>query len=203
EAERKKIQVDFLFLLAVIWAANALWQYGFSASAPLLVASPGHFLESLIGIVPLSTTIWSPAAIIHELVFTAALIVIGCWLMPKKCRTIAEFPESYKIADVVPVKEPAELSFSERLERNSVFTLLLCAGFASWLYYHFFVKGMSLDINALNTTLLLLSFLLHKSVKRFTDALQQAVSTSWPVIVLYHLYAGVAGLIQYTDVGER
>ena len=26
--------------------------------------------------------------------------------------------------------------------------------------------------------------------------------TAWPVIVLYHVYAGVAGLIQFTTVGE-
>ncbi len=41
EAERKNIQIDFLFFLAVIWGANAVWQFGFSASAPLLVATPG------------------------------------------------------------------------------------------------------------------------------------------------------------------
>jgi short-chain fatty acids transporter len=60
EAERKGIQIDFPFLLAVVWAANAVWQFGFSASAPLLVATPGHFLESTIGVIPLSTTIGRP-----------------------------------------------------------------------------------------------------------------------------------------------
>ena len=27
--------------------------------------------------------------------------------------------------------------------------------------------------------------------------------SAWPVIVLYHLYAGVAGLIQFTTLGEQ
>ena len=39
EAERKDIDIDFPFLLAVTTAAQALWQYGVSASAPLLVAT--------------------------------------------------------------------------------------------------------------------------------------------------------------------
>jgi predicted permease len=82
EAERKGIKVDFPFLLAVIWGANAAWQYGFSASAPLLVATPGHFLEKTIGLVPLSTTIGSPAAILHEVLYLAAIIAAGHWLMP-------------------------------------------------------------------------------------------------------------------------
>jgi len=39
-------------------------------------------------------------------------------------------------------------------------------------------------------------------VARFTDALRQAVARCWPIVVLYHLYAGVAGLIQFTPVGD-
>jgi short-chain fatty acids transporter len=38
-------------------------------------------------------------------------------------------------------------------------------------------------------------------VSRFTRALERAVTAGWPVIVLYHLYAGVAGLIQHTSLG--
>jgi len=29
EAERKGVKIDFLFFLALIWAANAVWQFGF------------------------------------------------------------------------------------------------------------------------------------------------------------------------------
>jgi short-chain fatty acids transporter len=32
---------------------------------------------------------------------------------------------------------------------------------------------------------------------------ERAVVSAWPVIILYHLYAGVAGIIQYTPVGEK
>jgi short-chain fatty acids transporter len=45
--------------------------------------------------------------------------------------------------------------------------------------------------------------LLHRNVNRFTKGLQHAIQSAWPVVVLYHLYAGVAGLIQFTSVGER
>ena len=203
EAERNKIPIDFPFFLAVIWAANAVWQYGFSASAPLLVATPGHFLQDTIGVIPLARTIWSPAAIIHEVAFVAATIVVGCWLMPKSCRPISEFPDSMKLTESTPAGEAKELTYSERLEHHSFFTVVLCLALAGWLYLHFAVKALSLDINALNTTLLLACFLLHRNARRFTLALQNAVLSGWPVIVLYHLYASVAGLIQFTNVGEK
>ena len=59
-----------------------------------------------------------------------------------------------------------------------------------------------MDINAMNTLVLLLGVILHRNVYNFTKALRGAVGLAWPIVVLYHLYAGVAGLIQFTPVGE-
>jgi short-chain fatty acids transporter len=47
----------------------------------------------------------------------------------------------------------------------------------------------------------MLCFLLHRNIRNFSRALQRAVLSCWPILVLYHLYAGVAGLIQFTTVG--
>jgi len=206
EAERKNIAIDFPFLLAVTTAASALWQYGLSASAPLLVASQGHFLQSTIGVIPLSTTIWSPAAMIHEAVFSAAAILASCWMMPKTVRPISGFPESHALAKAVGAPAYEDLrgaGASRHLENSPLVPLALAILLAGWLYFHFVVKRLSLDINSLNTVLLLLTLLLHRTVKRFAVALEQGAGRSWPVIVLYHLYAGVAGLIQFTAVGDR
>ncbi|MBM3810775.1 MAG: short-chain fatty acid transporter [Acidimicrobiia bacterium] len=203
EAERKGLKIDFLFFLAVIWAANAVWQFGLSASAPLLVATPGHFLEKEIGIVSLKTTIWSPAALVHEVVFLAAVMIAGCWLMPSKCRPVSEFPGTSVLLEPGPAELAAPQSFSERAERNSFWTVVLSAALCAWLWFHFIAKGASLDINSLNTTLLLACLLLHGNVHSFTRALQKAASTGWAVMVVYHLYAGVAGLVQFTSTGER
>ena len=74
---------------------------------------------------------------------------------------------------------------------------------AAWLIYHFVVNGNSLDINSLNTTLLLATLLCHGNFKAFSGAVEKAVVSAWPVIILYHLYAGVAGIIQFTPVGEK
>jgi len=201
-AERKGIPVDFPFLLSVVWAAGAIWQYGLSASAPLLVATPGHFLEKFIGVLPLSTTIWSAAAIAHEFAFTTAVMAVGCLLMPKRCRPVSSFPESRRLLEPVSEDTAGPLTHAERLERSSLGATVLCVALAGWLYFHFAVKRMSLDINSLNTILLLLSLLFHRNVRSFAQALQRAVLSGWAVIVIYHLYAGIAGLLQFTTTGE-
>jgi len=202
EAEQKGIPVDFLFLLGLATAANGTWQFGLSSSAPLLVATPGHFLEKTIGLIPLARTIWSPAAIAFEIVFVAAVIGIGCLLMPSAHRPISHFPGAARMLEVAAPLPPAEPSHSERLERTSFGAYALALILAGWLYVHFAIRGLGLDINSLNTILLLGCFLLHRTVHAFTAALRVAVSSAWPVIVIYHIYACVSGLIQFTTTGE-
>ncbi|MBK5294014.1 MAG: short-chain fatty acid transporter [Acidobacteriia bacterium] len=203
EAERKGLKLDFLYFLAVIWAANSVWQFGLSASAPLLAATPGHFLEKEIGVLALKTTIWSPAAIVHEIVFLIAIMVAGCLLMPKHSRPVSEFPGTSVLLEKIEPDKPGPHTWSERVERNGFWALVLCAMLAGWLYFHFFEKGNSLDINALNTILLLGCLLLHGNMHAFAKSVQKAVVTGWAVIVLYHLYAGVAGLVQFTSTGPK
>ena len=203
ESERKGLKVDFLFLLGLLWGAGSVWQFGFSASAPLLVATPGHFLEPITGVMPLSTTIWSPASILHVLLFTASVIAVGCWLKPRNPRLISEFPGANAFAEESAPLPPAQGELAERLERHPAVAIVFSALLCGWLYFHFFVKRSSLDINSLNATFLLLAFWLHGTVFHFTKALEKAIVSAWPVVVMYHLYAGVAGLIQFTTVGER
>jgi short-chain fatty acids transporter len=206
EAERRGIELDFPFLLGVTYASQALWQYGLSSSAPLLVASRGHFLQDVIGVVPLSTTIWSPAAIIHELTYALAAILVACWLLPKRCRWISQYPEAYalcKDVEIAPAGGRTSLSLAQRLESSPAISLAVSVLLAGWLFDHFLLKHLGHDLNSLNVTLLLLTFLLFGNVKRFVRAIEQSVGRSWAVIILYHLYAGIAGLIQFTNVGER
>ena len=202
EAERKGLKIDFMFLLATVWGSHACWQYGLSSSAALLMATPGHFLEKTTGVISLASTIWAPASIIMEISYMLLVIVVGCLLMPKVYRPLSQFPEAHKLAEEELPGEIAPQNFSERMERNSLMLGVLSLALLAWLYNHFFIKRLSLDINALNTILLFSCLLLHRNVHRFTEALKRSVLSSWPVIVMYHLYAGVAGLIQHTTVGE-
>src|SRR5262245_49779783 len=127
EAERKGIRVDFLFMLATLAGAGAVWQFGLSASAPLLVATPGHFLQQTTGIMTLGSTIWSPASIILVITFIIARVVAGYIFMPKKIRPSSDIPESYKLGesakapdDAPPEKRPVGISFAQRLERSFI-----------------------------------------------------------------------------------
>ncbi len=207
EAERKGIKVDFLLCLAVVFAAHSVWQYGLSSSPALLVATPGHFLEKVTGKMPLSTTIWSPATIVQVIGYIFILLLSARFLVPKIPKTISEFPESYKLISMGDPEaergaEKETATFSQRLERSRVIGIFLLIGLFVWLYHHFVTMKASLDFNSLNVIFLLLCFLLHKNVYNFTQALQEGIKSSWSVVVIYHLYATTAGILQFTPAGD-
>ena len=208
EAERKGIAVDFLFLMATLAGVGSIWQFGLSASAPLIMATPGQEIVQGAELMPLSTTIWSVAALVHVAVFLLATIIAGCWLMPKKTRPISEFPDALKVAELGATRgeaaavRNAPVTPAKRMEGSPLVIAPLVLMLGLWLYYHFFVKQLSLELNAVNTMLLFAGLLLHGNVANFQNALAEAIKMSWPIVVLYHLYAGVAGLIQFTPVGQ-
>jgi short-chain fatty acids transporter len=203
-AERRGIAVDFLFLMATLAGAGSIWQFGFSGSAPLLMATPGHFLEKTTGVMPLWTTIWSPAALILTVTFIMAVMVVGIVLMPREMRPVSAFISGDNMDALEDRVAPAPIvdSPAQWLEHTRWVTTPLALMLALWLYHHFFTRGLSLDINSVNTVVLLLGIVLHGTVARFTQALQDAVARAWPIVLMYHLYAGVAGLIQFTPVGD-
>ena len=206
QAERKGIAIDFLWLMSVLAGAGAIWQFGFSGSAPLLMATPGNFLEQQAGVMPLTTTIWSPAAMILVPTFMSAVVFVGVMFMPKTARPVSQFPEAAKVVHEERPGEAADrrhgaLTFGQRLEHNPMVIAPLALALAGWLYHHFFVRDLSLDINSVNTIVLLLGLVLHGNVHNFTKATQHAVALCWPIVLMYHIYAGLAGLIQFTPVG--
>jgi short-chain fatty acids transporter len=207
EAERKGIPIDFLFLMSTLAGAGAIWQFGLSGSAPLLMATPGNFLEQQAGVMPLTTTIWSPAAMILVVTFTSAVVFVGVAFMPKQVRQVSEFPAATKVIEEEEQQVPdspavvGARTAAQRLERNPVVIVPLALALAGWIYHHFFVRNLSLDINSVNTIVLLLGLVLHGNIYNFTRATQHAVSLCWPIVLMYHIYAGLAGLIQFTPVG--
>jgi short-chain fatty acids transporter len=206
EAERKGIPIDFMWMMAVLGGAGSIWQFGCSGSAPLVEATADHPSKVIGGEIPLSTTIWSPAALAFVVAFVIVTMLMGWLLMPRNVRPVSHFVEASAAGEEGPSDGPAEAvgaSPAQRLERSAWVMPVLAVLLAAWLGYHFIVKQASLDINSVNTIVLLLGVVLHRTVGRFTQALKDAVARSWSIVVMYHLYAGVAGLIQFTPVGEK
>jgi short-chain fatty acids transporter len=172
------------------------------------MATPGHFLQDTVGVMDLRTTIWSAPALLMVITFPAGVILAARLLMPRQVTPLSRFPEASALVSgpaepAAADAGPETTGFAGWSERSPLVAGVLAAALFLWLYHHFVTRRATLDLNAMNTMLLVLAVVLYRNVASFTKAIQAAVSVCWPVLVLYHLYGGVAGLLQYTSVGER
>lgn len=204
EAEKRGIVVDFPCLLAAQYAVSSVWQYGLSSTPALLVATPGHFLEKSTGIMPLTTTIWSPASLALVVLFPLALIIMARLLMPRGAEPLSAFPNAEALTRLDPHAnaEPSEARGIARWsERSRLVPLALVAMLLGWLWHHFVTKGQSLDLNAMIVFLLIGALLMQGNIANFSRGLAESIKSTWQIVVLYQIYGAVAGVLQYTNVG--
>ena len=65
--------LHYPLVIAAGYSGFAVYGVGLSGSVPLLLNTPGHFMEDVIGLVPLSETIFSPYLIVMNLVLLVTL----------------------------------------------------------------------------------------------------------------------------------
>jgi short-chain fatty acids transporter len=169
----------------------------------LLVATPGHFLEKEIGVVPVTATLFSPFNLALAAVVFVAMIALAAAMHPRPEDAYVVRPD-----DVPPDPEPAPtpagpLSFALRAERSRAVTLVFVALGATWLALWFREKGAAgLNLNTLNLAFLTLGAALHGRPAAFLRAAEEGGRYVWGVIVQFPLYAGIFGIIKFSHLQD-
>jgi short-chain fatty acids transporter len=87
EARKNGLKLHYPLLVASAYAGFVIWHMGYSGSAPLFVATPGHALEEQVGgIIPVSETIFAPWNIATALVALIAITALMAAMKPKEGR---------------------------------------------------------------------------------------------------------------------
>ncbi|MES1925525.1 TIGR00366 family protein [Salinisphaera sp. T31B1] len=193
ELARRVDDVDYRLLVASAYAGFIIWHAGLSAAAPLVIATPGHFLEDQIGLIPTSQTIFSPL----NLVLCAVILIV----LPLTCRLMMrsiDRPVTVR-SDQLDDK-PADLGRAdeqrpaERLERSKWLAWISAAlGFAAVIAYA--LTGGGLNLNIVIFVLIFLGLALHGSPRRFLDTLDEAVRGVTGVLIQFPFYAGIMGMM--------
>jgi len=188
--------LHYPLLVASAFSGFVVWHAGLSASAPLLVNTQGHFLQSKIGLVPVSETIFAPIAYGPVLVILLTLPWIMAAMHPKEKGEIIEidpamFPEKKEIV----MKKRSEMTPAEKMENSSALAMIISIIGIVYIFYYIFVKKGSLDLNIVNFIFLILGLLLHGTPRNFIDAAIEAVGGTWGVILQFPFYAGIQGMM--------
>jgi short-chain fatty acids transporter len=207
ELGRRRARADYRLLLAAAYLGmGTTWHAGLSASAPLLVATPGHFLESEIGIIPVSATIFAPFNLI--LVATVVLLfsIVTPLLHPAPAETIEATPAQLEAIHVFePPRPPAapKPAPATKLEFSRWVNLTFGALALVWVVDYVFVRSHHpVTLNVLNFVMMGLAIALHPSAASLVAAAEEASGLVFGIILQFPLYAGMYGIIRETHLAE-
>ena len=196
--------LHYPFLAAICYSGIVLCN-GPSQAAQLLVATPGHFLEKMTGIIPLTHTTFDTHLLITEilLLFSVPLVLLA--VMPRSERSVEIDNATVESFAMGELQDDSEKKYTpaERWDRSPLLPLIIsCAGII-WAGHFFYTKGVGkLDLNTLNFIFLILGLLLQRTPRNFIASVQRGTGTVYGVIIQFPLYAGIFGMISYSGLAE-
>jgi len=196
---RKQKGVDYRLLIAAAYLGlGTFWHAGLSASSPLLVATPGHFMEKVTGIIPITSTIFHPFNLIMCVIILAVFTIFTPMLHPKKDDVVEADPTALGEEESYAIERPAVLTPGKAIEFRPVINIVVGACGIIWLFWYFSKNGPLLNLDIVNFTFLMVGILLHGTPASLLRAAEQAGTFIWGVVLQFPFYAGIFGIISYS-----
>lgn len=193
--------IHFPLLVAAAYSGNIA--RGPSTSIPLVIATPGHFLEKSIGIVPVVESLYSSWNIIITVVLLIVLPLLYRSMMPSVEESIevnldeSQLGQASTAATATMLKKE-EMTPAQRMENSKLLSLLTgLLGLAYLVYYFVAVnKGFNLDLNIVIMIFLTLGILAHSTPIRYVKAVNEAIKTCGGIALQFPFYAGIMGMMR-------
>jgi short-chain fatty acids transporter len=198
EVSKNVKNVDYRILIAgAFCGAMSMIPASLSVTAPLLVNTPGHFLEEKIGLIPLTETILSPMLLVPAILTLVAFAIVFRLMHPKPDETIPfsgaeniEEAQSQQAATAI-----GNVKLADRLDNSKLLNYLLVLGGLSWIVYYFATKGFDLNLDFTNFMLIIVGMALHGTPKNYINAIQKAIPASAGIVLQFPFYAGIMGMV--------
>jgi short-chain fatty acids transporter len=207
---RANPRADFRLLVTCAYLGiGTVWHTGLSGSAPLIIATPDNFLLRagvLPELIPTTRTMFAPFNLVYAVIAGIVGLVIVAALVPPAAHTLTvseEHARRLEAANTMKSK-PAVMLPVDRLEWWPGWSLILSGALLGyfWLQIQQVGLGQAWTIDNYNLLLLALGLFLHWSPKSFLYACEEGIKHTWGVVIQYPLYAGIFGLMSYTDLGH-
>jgi len=193
------IKVHFPLLVACGYCGTLVGMQGLSASIPLILNTPNHFLQDEIGLIGLDKTIfsWWSMSIVFAIVLFLPQVMRR---MAPDDKDIVEIPAGVRPASTDPAPAEAATTPSQKLE-NARWVTLLLAVFGGIYVVRYFAAGGELQLDSLNMIFVVLGLAFADSPRHYIELLCNAARVAGPFLIQYPLYSGLMGLIADSGLG--
>jgi len=206
-AARRGLKVHYPLLGAAGYTGMMIWHGGLSGSAPLNVATPGHFLEERIGLLPVSETLFSPM----NLGITLALLVLTPLVLgamhpreEEEVRPVGDYLQDSGDASA-PTEEPLGATPASRLEESRLLAWVTAGMGLAWSGWNLAGPALhgeglgrvmaGIDLNSINFLFLFLGLAFHGSLRAYTAAVGEATTGAAGIVLQFPFYAGIMGMV--------
>ncbi|QOY33978.1 short-chain fatty acid transporter [Anaerobacillus isosaccharinicus] len=195
ELARQVAKVDYRLLIASAYSGFIVWHGGLAGSIPLTIATPGHFSEDLIGIIPTSDTIFSTFNLFIVAVLFITLPILNRLMMNNKEAVYVD--KKLLVEDDNPSQEERKevVTPATRMENSMVLSFVTGALGLAYILYYVTQNGFSLNLNIVNFIFLFLGILFHKTPRKFLASVSNAVKNAGGIIIQFPFYAGIMGMM--------
>jgi short-chain fatty acids transporter len=200
ELARRVQKLDYAFVVAAGYGGFIVWHGGLSGSIPLAMGTKGHLLESTIGVVATTETIFSiPNLLISGLmIFTIPLLIK---LIAPRSEDIRSIDPSL-LVDAPEPEEPKNKTFAQKLEYCRPITWILGAMGIIYLVNYFYVNGaLNLSLNIVIFVFMWLGIIMHGTPIAYVRAVNEAIKGAGGIAVQFPLYGGIQGIMLGTGLG--
>ncbi|TFY85983.1 short-chain fatty acid transporter [Pseudomonas kairouanensis] len=191
--------VHYPLIIAAAYSGFTLYGLGLSATIPVLISTPGHPLESKMGLIGLSETIFSLPMLLTAAAVLITMPLLNAWLHPRRAEDIVEvdrtLDERHHDKGATQVDELfADGTLASRLNNSRLLSLVIGVLGLGYLVMHF-VNGGSLDLNKVNFLILFLGVLLLGTPANYIAKLSEGIKTISGIILQYPFYAGIMAMM--------
>lgn len=202
EAKKRQIKVHYPLAAAAGFTALIIFNNGFSASAPLLVNTQGHFLESAIGLIPVTETIFSLPSLITLGLFTLCIPLVYRAMHPD-APDVEEIPDpDPDLDEVTTVHTESSKTLAEKLEHSKFLNYLIVLGGVIYITYHFGTRGFDLNLNIINFSLMIIGMAMYKTPIAYVKAIDQGITACGQIVLQFPFYAGIMGMMAKSGLVE-
>ena len=203
---RRNPKVDYRLLVAAAYLGlGCTWHSGLSASAPLLVNTPGNFLikaKILDTTISTAHTIFTPFNLILLVIILFVIAFLIAAMHPRPEKTFKISPE---LADRIKLYDPPEMPRGKRTVSLWMnwwpgWNIIIFFGGIIWIIWSINKVGVAkfINLNNINFVFLMLGILFHWRPWNFLKATEVAGGAVWGIVIQFPFYAGIFGLFKFT-----
>jgi len=196
--------LHFPIMIAAGYSCMCLGQcLGPSASVYALLASEGHFMQDVLGVLTQDQTVYNSVNVIVWLILAIATMIIAVMTRPPIDETV-EYETALDVVEVESNNNENEAKTpADKMNGSKILMYFLGIGGLIVIIESFITKGImaSLGINFVIFVFITINCFLYDTPRKFVEAFKDSIQLATEVMMQFPFYGGIAGMMSSSGFG--